>query len=1024
MTNNFEPRILLNNLITKKNITEFESYIKENASRLKELNNEHFDILIFSIEVGASLETLKFIINEGSYNTLNYTIVEQENNNVQRLTYGNVKTPLLAAISSENFEVANLLIKHKADINYRITDFNDNVMNIISYLCTYHFLNYKKLNYILNHGFNIKSVTTNLITDIIKYKKEIKNDLLESIFHHYVFDTDFILSLLHTYKNQRVLSNDQLNYMITKEKSKIEINNIMYDYALKNSYYKNNDALYILFVYDSNKESKIFERVQQYHIIEIAIEKNDYYLVKKILNYISWDKVQHIDFESIIIKAIEGEKYDIVKLLIEFLQKQPSFDFNTLNFEEILLVANQTRNVNIMLLLIDTLLGFKKDINLTFKEIIILTDFYHYINNSSFKKNNGNTNIKIIQFLMKTLLSHSPLNITQNITLENILFMASFHGNMDNLKLLIRHSLNSKSIDFSSIKYNGLEESRQYIKKNRISIINLYIENVISTLLNNENQLNDALIQKWLVPYLTSILNIAVKLGNIKVIKNILENETLSSFVNINAEDNNKDYPLKVAFYSKNEEIFDYLLTKGADYNKEYTESVSLLKYAIQNRNYLSLKYLLKRSINVEEKDVINYRYPFPLMKAICHNEYNEVYSILIKNNYRLDGYSYMSMTIDYSKCPFTPLILSYLLNHESIFKLLIQYSNINDLDFYGYSLLHYAIIKEDLQTINYLINREANVNYKENTLKYGHSALDIAIAIGNKDIFFAILSSKNILFNIRNNRGDLPLSTIIMSNNFTTEDKKEMIKSIIEKGSYINNFVDVNIPLKNAIQKNYLPLVELLVDNGANTNYIYEKDEGRTPLVYAVEAKSLPMVKYLVGKGADVNYVLPKEHDYIKETVLLRSIEIGELNVFEYLLEKNAAISFDNEYENYYLIQTIDKSGKTDIFEYLVKHDLNCFSSNIIKSIISLNQLDLLKILLSQSFNHNINRKDKNGDTPLAFAIQYSNEYLMDYLIHWGADVHSKNNKGESIFDISYKYSYKLRGQTIYKKIKSILSN
>ncbi|ORX77406.1 ankyrin [Anaeromyces robustus] len=1030
MTNNFEPRFLFKNLIQKKSITEFESYIKESADRLKILNNEHFDILIFSIEVGASLETLKLIIDKGSYNTLNYTITEQEVGNSNGLLgnqfYSNYKTPLFTAISSENFEVANLLIKNQADINYNIiTDFNENAINVISYLSINHSLNNKKLNYILSHGFNIKNITTKLITNVIDYKKEIKNNLLETIFNHYIFDNDFILSLLYHYKNQRILSNEQLFYLITKEKSKIKINDTMYDYVVKNSYYKNNDALYTLLVYDSSESTKLLGRIQNYHLFEIAIEKNDYYFVKKILNYVSWDLLKHINFQNILIKAIQKEKYDIVKLLLESLIKQPLFDFKTINFEEILLEGIQTKNVNIMLLIVDALLGFRKDINLSFKEIIILTEFYHNISNTNIKENQNNkTLITTIQYLLKTLLNHSSLNISQNITFENILFMTNFHGNMNNLKFIINHLLNSDSIDFSNFKLSELKDHKSkdhpYIKKNKIEVINLFIENIVDILLNNLNQLKDTLIiEKWIISYLTSVLTIAIKLGNLKSIKTILENDKLKSFININAEDKNKNYPLKYAYYSKNEEIFSYLLNNGADYNKKDLQDISILKHAIQNRNYRILKYILKKPIHIKEKDVINYHHPFPLMKAICQNNYNEIYSILLKNNFKLDNYSYMNMDIDYSKCPFTPLILSYLLGYQRIFKLLIQYSNINDLDFYGYSLLHYAILKEDLETINDLIDREVNVNYKENTLEYGHSALDIALTIGNKNIFFALLNSKNIFFNIRNNGGELPLSTIIKSKYFTTEDKMEMMENLIKKGSFINNFIDVNIPLKSAIQNKNLPLVELLIKYGANVNFIYEKN-GYTPIIYAIEAKSFPIVKFLVEKGADINYVLPQKYDYVKETVLLRSIEIGELNIFEYLLEKNAAISFDNEYENYHLIQTINKSGKTDIFKYLVKHDLNSFSSNIIKSIISLNQLDLLKILISQNFTNNINRKDKNGDTPLAHTIHYNNEYLMDYLIRWGADIHSINNKGETIFDLSYKYSHKLRGHTIYNKIKS----
>jgi ankyrin repeat protein len=557
--------------------------------------------------------------------------------------------------------------------------------------------------------------------------------------------------------------------------------------------------------------------------------------------------------------------------------------------------------------------------------------------------------------------------------------------------------------------------------KNKKFFVNKLIDSVINTTLSSVQKLDIALVKKKITSYLTFILNMAIELEDIDSVKKILENEKIKPFIDIEGKDSNCKYAIITAYDHSNsiegEEIFKYILSKCVEINVQNTDGISLFKYAIKNRNYRMVKHMLKYPIHFEEKEVTN-NYSFPLIMAVYNNNEEEVRSIAIKNNYRLDIYTYTNIKIDYSKCLFTPLILSYILGYTNIFQFLVKYADIDALDSYGYSILHYAILKEDIETINYLIGRGAGVNYRENAAKYGHSALDITINIGNSEIFQTLLNSKNILFNIPNKNGELPLSTIIKSKLYNLEDKKKMMETLLKRGSYIN-FIDVNSPLKDAIQEKSLPLINILLDYEASVNYIYEKN-GYSPLVYAVKSKSLPIVKLLVEKGADVNYILPQVYDGVKETVLIQATEVGDLKIFEYLLKSYAAISFDNGCENNRFIDAINKSGKTEIFEYLIKNNLNRFTDNIINSVIYLNQINLLKILLD--YNFDINLKDENGDTPLSHAIQYSNEYFVDYFIYYGASMNNINNNGETIYDISRKYSKRLRGHTIYEKIKNFL--
>eukprot|EP00833_Pecoramyces_ruminatium_P015148 jgi/Orpsp1_1/1189180/evm.model.d7180000070059.1 len=741
MANSIDEKIIfIKKLIDKNCVNELKNFLKESDFKLNKLNHEEFDILLYSIENGSSLDTIDFIINECQYKNLNYVFNNQNENTSNDNSYQNCKIPLFSAIVSENFELADLLLSYKADVNYTLkNNLNKTIVDIISYLCDNHCLNNKKLLYILNHGFSIKNMNTKIINEIINYKSEVKNDLLDTIFHHYIFDNDFILNLLHFYKNKKLLSIGQLSHMITKEKTKIEINDTMYDYAVKTNYYKKNDIIYILFVYDGSDPKKITERIHHYKILETAIEKNDYYLVKRIINYNPWRFNGALNFEKILIKAIQKENVDIIKELMD------SFNFKDFNFEHVLIAANQKRNCDIIILLINALLKYKY-INtkqkINFREIVILIDLYRYLYyHSSSEKNIYGKSFKYIDFLIKTSLKNFSLDMNNTINIEDILFLSNFtnsssnnnnnnnvsnnnniNNNNNNFELNLKYLLNTKTLNFNSLGNPIIAENlhphyntNDSINEFKLTIINQFFKSIINSTLFSWGQLDTTLNKEIITPYLSLILNMAIKLENINNVKYIIENTTKlnRNIIDINAKDSNGEYPIIVAYDHANsragEEIFAYLLKHGASINVKTRQGITLLRDALQNRKYRVLKHILNYPLSLDEKEVTNKYYAFPLIKAIYHNNFEEVRSIAMKNNYRLDVYTYTNIRIDYSKCLFTPLILAYLLDYKEIFQFLIKYADINALDSHGYRLLHYVILREDIDTIDYLITHGAD---------------------------------------------------------------------------------------------------------------------------------------------------------------------------------------------------------------------------------------------------------------------------------------------------------------------------
>jgi len=1285
-------------------LTELKNYIQINNISLSNLNCKTFDTLIYSIIHDASYNTIKYILDECHYKTLNYVFVEGNvlnPNNNRYLFFKDHKVPLFIAILKQNYKVADLLLKNKADINYCIIDFEGKDNDILQYLFAYSSLDISRLKYVINNGFKVKNITNNLIIDLIKSNYYGKTDILDNLLKSYVFDISFILNLLSLYRNKRPLSTQQLQTLITKEKKKIEISDSMYDIAI---YEKKYDILDILLECDGSDSTIILSRIYKYEILENSVEacrfNSNYNLIKKILNmgaldfkWVNMDSIiietckkknvkimnvfiesllnhkeydlENIDFEEILIQIInEEEETDVVRLAIESFIKLNTFNINYINFENILTEVCRRNNMNVIKLFFDILKSEKllNEENIDIENILLETiresnaetiNLYieTVLNENSFDICNFNVenillessrrgNFDIMKLILETLLHNEKINF-KIVDFENILIEACKEYNGDIIQLLIDIIFKYESIDSNSINFENViakasrnshihifevlinalsshcfdiksitiekilsEAKHNYFKKDNVK---LFLEKLLNISFEKSLSLNISSINHWREDILILLINLIIEVGNVELLRFILEEDEIKQIVNINTKDIYNKYPIILAFeaikyyiheylstkynsmthYRNSIDIFKYLLEYGASCNPVDLEGISLLSLAINKKYYNVIKYLLKYKVFVvDDNDTENQ--PFSKMKNIYQNVITGVKLLSIKGS----NYNGSSSRIKYNECNFTSLTFSYLLNYKEIFRHLSKHTDINELDVNGYSLLYYAILKEDEDMINYLIDNDVNINDNNNT------ALTISLCIGNKKIFYLLLSHS--ILNLSKNSNDLLLISILKSFNFTTDDKIDMIKCLIKKGFKLDNICQKYSPLIYSIQMNSMPLVQFFIENGVvidctdesgdtplicaiqnksipivtlllehganpnlakdnsvhqsdielstsslssssiisdnNSNHsinnsnlinsngesfdtisnIHSNDNNKchgnsqdSPLMYAIQEESLPLIKLLINYGADVNFTLHGgisplilavqknsipmvelllhygaqvnitdglweyssliyaiEEDSLSMAkllidhganvnygrgtlirsaikqksvailqlllengakvneiaIIMYAVRVGDLEIFKYLYPYAANINFSDRYDSNSLIKSIDKSGKTEIFEYLIKHNLNDISDKIVKNIIFNNQLELLKILMNNNFD--INFRDDEGNTLLVYAIKNCNKSMVDYLISIGANISNINNEGQSIFDISYQYSYDYWGEKIFIKIKELVHN
>eukprot|EP00833_Pecoramyces_ruminatium_P010173 jgi/Orpsp1_1/1184205/evm.model.c7180000088502.1 len=118
-------RKLVADKILNSNNDSFIQFIDENDIHLKELNTFNFDLLIYSILHKAPNDKIKLLINSYySCDSFNYGIeVEFYVSTSKKITYTtHYITPLFAAITNNNFEIAEILLEKGAKINWEMKD--------------------------------------------------------------------------------------------------------------------------------------------------------------------------------------------------------------------------------------------------------------------------------------------------------------------------------------------------------------------------------------------------------------------------------------------------------------------------------------------------------------------------------------------------------------------------------------------------------------------------------------------------------------------------------------------------------------------------------------------------------------------------------------------------------------------------------------------------------------------------------------------------------------------------------------
>lgn len=225
-----------------------------------------------------------------------------------------------------------------------------------------------------------------------------------------------------------------------------------------------------------------------------------------------------------------------------------------------------------------------------------------------------------------------------------------------------------------------------------------------------------------------------------------------------------------------------------------------------------------------------------------------------------------------------------------------------------GFSVLHAAVENGNIENIEYLVSKGANINAK--TFDSKTSPLHTASFKGDtENVKYLVENGAD--FNAYNAYGASPLTVACFYG------KKDVIQTLIKAGADVNTTTD-KTPLKAALESGNTEIFEILINNGADIDTV--DDTGITLLEAAAAKNDVKTVQFLLEKGAKAT------NEGTREGALYKAI-LNENPEMVKLLVKNGADVNEKEPQNSFtVLQTAILKNNDEITDFFIKEnaDLN----------------------------------------------------------------------------------------------------
>ncbi len=299
--------------------------------------------------------------------------------------------------------------------------------------------------------------------------------------------------------------------------------------------------------------------------------------------------------------------------------------------------------------------------------------------------------------------------------------------------------------------------------------------------------------------------------------------------------------------------------------------------------------------------------------------------------------------------------------NNINSLKEYLETGDINITNERGMSLLHYAIVFNNAEIFNLLLDNYININIKDN---HGDTPAHYCV-INNRMGFLKTLIRKECDLTIKNNDGHTPLfkACSLGRENMVSLFLETLHFNILEKDAKEETVFMALVRSRNLDLLNRLELNESIINQA---NYI-----GETPLHIACKAGDLQVIDFLIERKAFVN-----AKTKMGETPLFYAVHAQNRDVISVLLKAGAVLDCKSTFGDtiYNLIPTYELSSfineKSEQFKNYLYH-----SNYPLHYAIIIENIELVK---KYCVIRNIEHKDNFGYTPLDLATHIGNERIL----------------------------------------------
>lgn len=416
---------------------------------------------------------------------------------------------------------------------------------------------------------------------------------------------------------------------------------------------------------------------------------------------------------------------------------------------------------------------------------------------------------------------------------------------------------------------------------------------------------------------------------------------------------------------------------------KAYQENLDLLETAIVSGDLKQVEFLLGCGILLSD--------------VLIENNSAARHAILVNNMDLLEVFLKQSLNLEtVDDIERTPLLLAVEKGMTKAAEMLLKSkANSKAEDKSGNSILHYAMTHtENTELLNVVLKYNTDVN-KQNHKKEG--PLDLLLDLNQVECpLFPILVEKGAKLNLALKTGKKALEDALVlglsdrvdelialgvdpnklgaDNNtslfhYVVAYAKPMMAPLIQKDPALLSKLDANgnTPLHIAVEKGDEEAIQFLLFNAADIEA--KNRQELTPLGVAVTKKDLKTCKFLVDKKANIQ-VRDSDQNTLMHLILSHKFTTEPFyKFFDYFKEKAPD-----------LLQAVNKQEETPL--HIAAKTAN---------------KDLNYDKLLTECKDQVEKQDKDGNTPLLVAFAHGNKRMVNKLMDKGANLKAINKKGEN---------------------------